>query len=206
MATTARDVVATRSVLLELRDERRFTREGHDFLDQKRMLVAGEMLRWLRRYEERRAELSAAHEAARRALAEAVALHGLEELLLMPPGQFDVGGLDLSTDNFLGVPLVHAAGTPHAEPPPPDAVHPSPEARRAADRFQKLLSAAASLAVVEGNLLRLLDEYRRTERRARALENVILPELDLTVKEVDDQLEEQDLEEATRLRLGRKRV
>jgi V/A-type H+-transporting ATPase subunit D len=206
MATAARDVVATRSVLLELKDERRFTREGHDFLDQKRMLVAGELLRWLRRYEAGRAELSAAHEAARRALAEAVAMHGVEELALMPAGKFDLGGVELSVGNFLGVPLVHASGAPRAEPPVPDAVHPSPEARRAAARFAKLLELATSLAVFEENLLRLLDEYRRTERRARALENVILPELDLTVKEVDDQLEEQDLEEATRLRLERERV
>ncbi len=206
MATTARDVVATRSVLLELRDERRFTREGHDFLDQKRMLVAGEMLRWLHRYEAGRAELLEAHSAARRALAEAVAMHGVEELAVLPTGQFDVSGLELSTESFLGVPLLVAGGAPRSEPAPPDAVHPSPEARRAADRFARLLRLATSLAVIEGNLLRLLDEYRRTERRARALENVILPELDLTVKEVDDQLEEQDLEEATRLRLGRERV
>ncbi len=206
MTTTARDVVATRSVLLELKDERRFTREGHDFLDQKRMLVAGELLRWLGRYEGERAGLLEAHAAARRALAEAVAMHGVEELALVPTGQFDMGGLQLSSESFLGVPLVHAAGAPRVDPAPPDAVHPSPEARRAADRFAKLCALASSLAVVEKNLLRLLDEYRRTERRARALENVILPELDLTVKDVDDQLEEQDLEEATRLRLERERV
>lgn len=205
MATTARDVVPTRSALLELREERRFTREGHDFLDQKRTLVAGEMLRWLSRYETGRTELVKAHSAARRALAEAVALHGVEELATLQSGRFDVGSLDVTRGNYLGVPLVHAEGTPHVEPAPPDAVHPSPESRRVADRFAALLRLAASLAVIEANLRRLLEEYRRTERRARALENVILPELDLTVREVDDQLEQQDLEEAVRVRLGRER-
>ena len=201
MATQAREVVATRSVLLELKDERRFTREGHDFLDQKRMLVAGEMLRWLARYEAGRAELLAAHSAARRALAETVALHGVEELVLLPTGSFDVSGLELSTGNFLGVTLVTARGEATSEPA--GAASPSPEARRTARRFTELLRLSTALALYQGNLLRLLDEYRRTERRARALENVLLPELDLTVKQVDDQLEEQDLEEAVRVRLGR---
>jgi V/A-type H+/Na+-transporting ATPase subunit D len=57
--------------------------------------------------------------------------------------------------------------------------------------------------VLHGNLIRLLAEYRRTERRARALENLVLPELELTLKLVEEQLEEQDQEEAAQVRLRR---
>ncbi|MBF0418470.1 MAG: hypothetical protein HQL86_09515, partial [Magnetococcales bacterium] len=55
---------------------------------------------------------------------------------------------------------------------------------------------------LSGNLQRLLTEYRRTERRARALEDVILPELDEAIHEMEIRLEELDQEEAIRVRLG----
>ena len=49
--------------------------------------------------------------------------------------------------------------------------------------------------------MRLAAEYRRTERRARALEDVILPEIEGTLREVESHLEEVDQEEAIRTRL-----
>jgi V/A-type H+-transporting ATPase subunit D len=44
-------------------------------------------------------------------------------------------------------------------------------------------------------------EYIRTARRARALEDVLLPAMDETLKAVDAALEELDREEAIRVRL-----
>ena len=51
-----------------------------------------------------------------------------------------------------------------------------------------------------GHLRRLIDEYRRTERRARALENVLLPEIDHSLKFIEEQLDAVDQEEAVRVR------
>ena len=39
------DVTPTRSVVLDLKDERRAMHEGYVFLDEKCLLLAGEMLR-----------------------------------------------------------------------------------------------------------------------------------------------------------------
>jgi len=40
----------------------------------------------------------------------------------------------------------------------------------------------------------------RTERRARALENVVLPEIDGSLRFIDEQLDALDQEEAVRVR------
>jgi len=45
----------------------------------------------------------------------------------------------------------------------------------------------------------------RTERRARAIENVLLPEIEWNLKFIDDQLEILDQEEIARVRQGRPR-
>jgi vacuolar-type H+-ATPase subunit D/Vma8 len=61
-------------------------------------------------------------------------------------------------------------------------------------------STAARKAARAGNLRRLIREYVRTERRARALENVLLPEIDTSLRFVEEQLDAVDQEEAVRVR------
>ncbi len=53
------------------------------------------------------------------------------------------------------------------------------------------------------NLRRLVLDYIRTERRAKAIENVLMPEIASTLKLVEEQLEGIDQEEIARLRQRR---
>ena len=50
------------------------------------------------------------------------------------------------------------------------------------------------------NLHRLGREYRRTERRAKALENVLMPEVEAALAHVNEQLEITDREDIIRAR------
>jgi V/A-type H+/Na+-transporting ATPase subunit D len=55
------------------------------------------------------------------------------------------------------------------------------------------------LAACGVNLRRLVRDYVRTERRARAIENVLMPEIESALKTIDEQLEGMDQEEIARL-------
>ena len=79
-----REVAPTRSAALELADERRLMRQGYEFLDEKRMLLATEMLRQLREYQQALQRLMAETKAAAEALAAAVERHGLDQLQVYP--------------------------------------------------------------------------------------------------------------------------
>ncbi len=54
-----REVTPTRSTAIELADERKLMRQGYEFLDEKRMLLAAEMLSQLEIYQQRSDELIA---------------------------------------------------------------------------------------------------------------------------------------------------
>jgi V/A-type H+/Na+-transporting ATPase subunit D len=82
------------------------------------------------------------------------------------------------------------------------ALDASPQARACRDAFVALLEPLALLAAGVGNLERLGAEYRRTERRARALENVLLPEIETALRRIEGHLELADQEEAARIRLA----
>ena len=82
--------------------------------------------------------------------------------------------------------------------------YPSPEAQHCRDLFLELTKLAAIMATISGNLYRLLAEYRRTERRARALENVVIPEVGQVLLTMSSQLEELEQEDIIRIHLNHK--
>jgi V/A-type H+-transporting ATPase subunit D len=65
-----------------------------------------------------------------------------------------------------------------------------------------LLTQVAALAALAGNLERLSIEYQRSVRRARALQDVILPELDRSITDIEGRLEELEQEDAIWMRRG----
>ena len=189
----------TRAAVLEMKDEQQAMHEGYVFLDEKCLLLGGEILRELGRYAELDRSLADAQRDATRALQAAVARHGLEDLQVHPP--LDQEGATLAREgrSVMGVRLQDADWRP-ARIPAPAAAQPSPEAAACRRAYVALVGAAARLAAVCGNLERLSREYQRSVRRARALQDVLLPELDHEVARVETRLEELEQEDAIAMR------
>jgi V/A-type H+-transporting ATPase subunit D len=195
------DLTPTSSAVIGLKEERRAMREGHVFLDEKTMLLASEIVRQLRDYEEQVRRLVEAQHAALDLLAAAITQHGLEGLQVYPAGSLDEVELTIASSSLMGVRLQSVEVTGDALPPvaPVDM---SPEAEACRQAYVGLLSQAAALAATAGNLERLFQEYQRTSRRARALQDVLLPELDRDVKQLETRLEEIEREEVIWTRRG----
>lgn len=195
--------VATRSALIELREEQVSMREGYGFLDEKCLLLAGATLRELQQFQALWSECQRLQTCALAALDAALGRHGLAQLLSYPlaeqanaaPGE----EISVQVRSIMGVKLQSA----RCEPRIPAARWPlqrSPEAADCAETHAAWLTALVQLAAVAGNLERLHHEYRRTARRARALDSVLLPELATEVRSIGTQLEEQEQEDAICMR------
>ena len=193
----------TRSAFLELKDERNLINEGYDLLDQKRIMLAAEILRQLDRYRDMHDRYQAGHRHALSTLAAACHRHGFDELTVYPPLPVRRFGLNRSWQELLGVPLAISTDV-EMEPGKrdEDPVFPSLEAEGCATAFRELVTLAATLGSLSNNIRRLCREYVQTERRARALENVLLPELDATLRFIDEQLENADQEDVIRVRVA----
>jgi V/A-type H+-transporting ATPase subunit D len=200
-----REVAPTRSAAIELADERKLMRQGYDFLDEKRMLLATEMLRRLRDYEALTKQLDAETKAAAEALAAAVERHGLDQLQIYPAPE---ARLDIQTDRalLLGIALLSVREPADQVERDVDAIDTSPEAKACRAAFERLLMITAEVGVRAGNLQRLAREYKRTERRAKALEKVLLPEVEEAIKRVDEQLDTLERDEIIRTRWSRRTV
>lgn len=192
---------ASRSAVIALREERRAMREGCAFLDEKCLLLASAMLAALRRRDALARETAPLRARARRALDGALARHGVDGLECQPALDTRGQSLALARSSLLGVPLVEARieGIAGAAPP---AVHPSPEAAECRAAFAALLPALATLGAIDANLARLHAEYRRTARRVRALEDVVLPEIERDAESMEAALAELERDEAVWARFG----
>ena len=192
----------TQAAVLELRSEHEVVREAYVFLDEKRLLLASELLRQLRLYQQLRTELDVLHANARDAMQAAVMHHGLNGLQVYPAKPFKDAEFKQYTHNFMGVDLIETElnmeNIPDRTALPSN---PSAKAENCSRLFCDITMKSAVLAGVSGNLYRLLAEYRITERRSRALENIILPEIRLALHEMSSHLEELELEDAIRVRL-----
>jgi V/A-type H+/Na+-transporting ATPase subunit D len=195
-----RDLTPTQSAFLELKEERTGMQEGYRFLDEKRLILAAEILAELGRYESVRTTFEQDYALATAALAEAVARHGVEDLGLYPAAAPVDGRFDPRPRSILGV-AVYDLSCQLADPPPAlENPLASPEAERCRALFRGLIPGAACLAALAGNLVRLREDYARTARRARALEDVLLPEIEETLRTVEGALEESEREEGVRTR------
>jgi V/A-type H+/Na+-transporting ATPase subunit D len=193
--------IPTRAAVLELQAERSVVSEAYDFLDEKRLLLAAELLRQLAEYDRLRQELEQARQQAVSALALAVALHGLQGLSVYPTAELGTAQFATETRNFMGVTLATTHLQLANDAATISAACPSSEARTCQLRFRKLLEVSGRLAGISGSLYRLLAEYRLTERRARALENVILPEIEQLLRIMTSHLDELEFEDALRVRI-----
>jgi len=197
------DQTPTHAAVLELKEERVVVNEAYDFLDEKRLLLAAESLRQLKLYEQLSTRSDELSQHANDHLRTAIGRHGMQGLSVYPAATLEGVPFAMRTRNFMGLTLVET--DMHIPEPDADslpaACNPSSEAGQCRDAYQELLKHSAVLAGISGNLYRLLTEYRVTERRARALENVILPEIEQTLSVMTGHLEELNFEDAMRVRL-----
>ncbi len=192
----------TQAAVLELKSEQEVVREAYVFLDEKRLLLASELLRQLQLYKQLNSELDALHVSAKDAMQAAVMHHGLNGLQVYPAKSFEGAEFKHNRRNFMSVDLVETELlTENIADVITRPSNPSAKAENCSRLFHDIIMKSAVLAGISGNLYRLLAEYRITERRSRALENIILPEIDMALREMSSHLEELELEDAIRVRL-----
>lgn len=188
------ELTATRSVAIALGEERQAMQEGYVFLDEKCVLLAGAMLRELRRFEAAKGGLRVLQSQAAAALAAALGRHGLQGLQCYPAMPAGAVALQVAQRLLLNVPLLDAS-TRRVAVATPAPSHASPEAEHCRMAFLACREQLERMAAMSGNLARLHREYRRSVRRVRALQDVLLPELDSEMNDIEVQLEELERDE-----------
>ena len=200
------ELTPTRSTFLEIQAELERLAEGYRFLDEKSMLLAHEILRQLGVFEQTLEELTETEKLATAAFDAAVARHGLDNLEAYLP--WDISGLQpqVNSSGFLGLTLLGAEFQQEEEPATPETWMNSPEVHACRLHYLHCLKLQFEQSLTSANLLRLKEEYLRSERRARALDQLIMPQMKKSLRNIEEKLEEIEQEENFSVRNAKRKT
>ena len=172
---------------------------GYDLLDRKRNILIRELMKLVDKAQMLRSSIEGTYSEAYLALQKAnISLGEVTPFAHTVPIE---NGVTISSQSVMGVDLPAV----HLEKKPKKVYYGFSRTTSALDRayiaFEKVKEMTAVLAEVENGIYRLSVAIRKTQRRANALQNIIIPRNQNIVKYITDSLEEKDREEFSRLKV-----
>ena len=196
----------TKSSLRKIKEDLVFAYEGHDLLNQKREILALEIVRKIgaiRRIEsEFRDVLNSLYTAYR----EAAMDMGAQTVTLKSSAEKKAYTLNLQVNKLMGLrlPAISLALLPFA--PTQSLAKTSVSYDTAKDRARKALVTLAEYAAMTKEVILLARELKKVQRRVNALEKVFIPPHEEAKKYITDRIEEMEREEVFVKKLIRQRM
>lgn len=195
----AQSVFPTKSNLMQTRKTLSFAKVGFELLDRKRNILMREVSGLLNTAAALREQLNAVSLSAYAALEQAMVTR---EVHPGTPGCVPIDeGLTATVRSVMGVeiPLLTL------EQRQSELWYPlsdtGPRLDEAVTRFEEMKRLAVQTAQVESDIYRLAAAIKKTQTRANALKNIIIPDLTASARFIADSLEEKEREEFSRLKV-----
>lgn len=192
----ANQVAPTKGNLIATKKSLSLASLGYDLMDRKRNILICEMMEQVENVKMLRDEITKTYAVAYYALQEAnMSLGLITDIVDSIP--IDTG-LHVSYRSVMGVELPKIS----YEKQPMELTYGLERANSKLDYayrcFAKVKEMTVVLAEVENSVYRLANSIRKTQKRANALKNIVIPDFKLTVKNISDALEEKEREEFSR--------
>lgn len=189
----------TKSVLLATKKSLALAEKGYDLLDRKRNILIREIMTMLDDIREIQGQIAENYAAAYQALQNANLTLGIcDEIAGTVPVE---EGLELDWRSVMGVELP----TAKLNPPPARNTYGYYGTNYYLDeaymKFNEVKMLTVRLAVIEDSVFRLASAIKKTQKRANALKNIVIPRFYETIRYITDELEEKEREEFSRMKI-----
>lgn len=192
-------VVPTKGNLLATKKSLALSRTGYELLDRKRNILIREMMTLIQRAASIQDKIDDTYDKAYAALQKANITLGIcGELSRTVPLD---NGLNVAYRSVMGVEIPMVSLEPMSIPIPFGLNTTNIMLDSAYNDFNEVKYLTAELAEVENSVYRLADAIKKTQKRANALKNIMIPRFEETVKIITNALEEKDREEFSRLKI-----
>ncbi len=195
----AQQVFPTKGNLINTKKSLLLARLGYELMDRKRNILIREMMSLIDTAKSIRGEIEETYTKAYLTLRRANITLGIcEEIANTIPIE---NSLSISYRSVMGVEIPHVS----LNPAPPSVYYGFSSTNSQLDSayisFDKAKQLTVTLSELENSVYRLANAIKKTQRRANALKNIIIPRFEETVKFITDSLEEKDREEFSRLKV-----
>jgi len=195
-------VFPTKGNLLKTKKSLRFSRLGFDLLDRKRNILVREMMTLIGAANRIQGQIDQTFSEAYLALQQAnITLGTVSEIVEAVPVE-DAVEIHFRSVMGIEIPMV----TLEEKAPEPFFGLNSTNSLfdEAYIKFDSVKQLIIMLAEIENSIYRLANAIKKTQKRANALKNILIPGFEDTVKFIADSLDEKDREEFSRLKVIKK--
>ena len=193
-------IAPTKGNLIAIKKSYSLSKLGFELLDRKRNILIREMMTLIEKAEEIQSKIEITYDKAFNMLHKAnIALGVCEELSLAVPVE---SRLKLSFRSVMGVeiPIVEFIDLENANIPF-GLFNSNSDLDKAYSCFREVRRLTAILAEVESSAYLLANAIKKTQKRANALKNVMIPKFEKMIVFITDALEEKEREEFSRLKV-----
>ncbi len=196
----------TKTNLIKLQETLRITKQGHELLERKKLILSREYEKYVQDGKKLRQEVYDLMENGKELIRNANIDIGLDNLINISYG--------VKIDDYIDIKNVTLMGTEI-----PSVVHKQEIVKRnygffnttntvdeAVFIFNKIQEKLIELAIIENTIFRLEKSIEKVRTRSNALQNIVIPENQKQLKDISDKLDERDREEFARLKVVKKKM
>lgn len=192
-------VLPTKGNLMAAKRSRALAQTGYELMDRKRNILVREMMDLMDDATRLQAQIDTVFQEAYAALAQANIRLGVCDRIAEAVELDDT--LEIQWRSVMGAELPHI---PDRSPPPRPEYgfgFTSSALDDAYLKFHRVKALTRDMAELETSIYRLAQAIKKTQKRANALHNIVIPGFDHTIRTITEALEEKEREEFVRLKV-----
>lgn len=196
----------TKSNLIKLQESLRITKQGHDLLERKKLILSKELEKYLAKEKELQEELRVMMEDGKNLVRSVNTDIGVDSFSNIANGIKIDDYIDIKNKTLMGCEI-------------PSAVHKAEVVKRnygfynttqmvdeAVFKFNEIQEKLIEYAILENTVYRLKSEIERVRERGNALQNIIIPENERNLRQISSIIDEREREEFARLKVIKKKM
>ena len=187
-------IAPTRSNLMRVKDELSFAKLGYELLDQKRSILVSELLTLVDQAVDYQNRVEKSLLEAQKALQDAIMHMGRLRLGNLAGAVGITSEIELSRRKVMGVSLPKVHTTYSGEGPFFSPEGTSMLSEVAIEKYSQALTLMGQMAELKVSIMRLSREVKKTLRKVNALEKLVIPDKEETVKYLIGRIEEAERE------------
>ena len=195
-------MVPTKGNLMIAKNTLKLSKTGYELLDKKRNILIREMMSLIDNAKEIQGTIdktfSEAYEALQRANIE-MGIDAVDKISLAVDVE---DGVEVKFRSVMGVEIpIVIKNEETAESPSYGFSGTTVSLDEARKKFNDVKKLTKALAQIENSVFRLADNIKKTQKRANALKNIMIPRYEEETKLIQNALEEKEREEFSRLKV-----
>lgn len=195
----------TKGNLINVKKTLTLSKQGYELLDKKRNILIREMMTLIENAKNIQSVIHITFSQAYQALQNANILIGISEVEQLGYAVPEEKSINMHFRSVMGVEIPIVNMDKKSAEPTYGFLRTNTALDIAYINFEKVKRLSADLAEIENAIYRLATNIKRTQKRANALKNIVIPKYDKAVSNIQNALEEKEREEFTRLKLIKKR-